>query len=67
MGQMHDRSDVHLHHIEQPLRLDLAKLAISAETGIVDQHFNGQALLLGKTKISLGASGRVRSAAKTCV
>src|SRR5260370_20871907 len=50
MGQMNDRSHVHLHHIQETFGLHLAELAVSAETSVVDQDFNGQTLLLGKTK-----------------
>jgi len=38
---MHNRGDVHLHHVEQPLRFHLMKLAVGAETGIVNEQFDG--------------------------
>src|SRR6201993_1560419 len=39
---------IDLHHIEQPLGVDLSDLAVLAEAGVVDEELNGQALLPGE-------------------
>jgi hypothetical protein len=47
---MYDGGDVHLHHIEQSLQVDLAKLAVGAESSVVDEDIYRQTLLFDKTK-----------------
>ena len=64
MGQVNNRSDVHLHHIQQTRRLNLAKLAVGAEAGIVDQQRDRYALLFGKAKDLGGSLGPSKVSSK---
>src|SRR5258706_3033506 len=56
---MHDGAAIHLHHVQQALRVDRRKFAVLAETGVVDQQVDFNFLFTRKRK-NLSRRARLR-------